>query len=597
MSQKAIPNEDKQKLQFLFTRSAVYALSAALIGAVLFLLIYGFATLLPTNVSFIYNSTDADVFNHQLGFDFFRISPWRDPIGLQSYYPYPYESSVIYSDSIPLFAFFFKLLSPILPEYFQYFGIWIFLCFMLQGVSSSLVLKKIGLTYIQAMLCVPFFILNVPFLFRCFHHSALAGQWLILFSFLIILSESEMSTKKRISLWALMCGISILIHGYLFFLVGFLMSFSCIYQFFKNRKRLSTIAVFISCVIISLFTYYIGGGMLPHDTIIMGGYSLYLFDPVDLINPLIYSSFLPPIVYYCSKESAVYWGVAFIALLSTALVFLFIRRISLISFLKKHRFFALLTLISSIFLFVLSEGPSPRIAGKTLFNLISTDTNYDLIAFLSTFRATARFILPVLYLIQICVFYVISRFVNKQTLFTLILIPCIILQYAEIVPKAAKGGADSIVSGYHTVFNDCFDNTFSSNARHLSFISDNYENIAAAGVFASHHNMTLNTSKACRGPKNSVWADITSWNAEQLSRDTVYLIPDDYIPYLKPVLLTDDHLIYYCDEMICIFHKDLLLNPPGENAVMLDSSMLYDILDHYYDPELAATPIGTFDDR
>ena len=588
---------DKRKAPDILASPTVYAMSATLIGAVLFLLIYGFATLLPTNVSFIYNSKDADVFNHQLGFDFFRTSPWRNPIGLQSYYPYPYESSVIYSDSIPLLAFFFKLLSPILPEYFQYFGIWIFLCFILQGVSSSLVLKKIGLSYMQAMLCVPFFILNVPFLFRCFHHSALAGQWLILFSFLMILSESDMKPRKRIVLWTLLCGGSVLIHGYLFFMTGFLMSFSCFYRFFKEKKRVSTLAVFFSCVIASLFAYYLGGGMLPHANIIMGGFPHYLFDPVDLINPLIYSSFLPPIVYLCSKESAVYWGLAFIILLLMSVIFIIIKRRSIKPFFKKHRFIIILTMIASLFLFVISEGPRPRIAGQTLFNLIKPDSDYDLIAFLSTFRATARFILPVLYLIQICVFYVISRFVNKQTLFTLILIPCIILQYAEIVPKTAKGGADSIVSGYHTVFNDCFDNTFSSNARHLSFISDNYENIAAAGVFASHHNMTLNTSKACRGPKNSVWADITAWNAEQLSQDTVYLIPDDYIPYLKPVLLTDDHLIYYCDEMICIFHKDLLQNTPGEDAAMLDSSMLYDILDHYYDPELAATPIGTFDDR
>ena len=67
-------NEPNDKIKKFFSSALVYSVSAALIGAVLFFLIYGYATLLPTNVSFLYNSPDADVFSHQLGFDFFRIT-------------------------------------------------------------------------------------------------------------------------------------------------------------------------------------------------------------------------------------------------------------------------------------------------------------------------------------------------------------------------------------------------------------------------------------------------------------------------------------------------------------------------------------------
>ncbi|MCR4643620.1 MAG: DUF6311 domain-containing protein [Lachnospiraceae bacterium] len=587
--------KNPEKQQEFFSCKRTYAFSAALIGAVLFFLIYGIESLWPTNVSFLYNSTDADVFNHQLGFDFYRIAPWRNPIGLQSLYPYPYLGSVIYTDSIPILAFFFKLISPILPEYFQYFGLWIFICFMLQGVSASLIFKKLGISYTKTMLCVPFFILNVPFLFRCFHHSALAGQWLILFSFLLILCEKEMAYRKRAILWSLLCFGSILIQGYLFFCVGFLMSFSCFYQFIKYKKRGASVVVFFSCVVFSVFAYYIGGGMLTHQNIIMGGYPYYLFDPADLINPLIYSSFLPPIVYLCSLESSVYWGIAFMALLITAIVFLIIKRKKIAPFYKEHRFIVCLVLLASLFLFLVSEGIAPRIAGQTLFDLREVIRDYDTLAALSTMRSTARFILPVLYLLQLCVFYIICRGIHSRRIFLCVMIPCIVLQYAEIVPRTAKGRADSIVSGYPHPFNDSFDRVFNENAKHLSYITTGYEDIAFAGVFASHHHMSLNTSKACRGPKNSVQFDVNAWNTGRLSDDTVYLIPDDNVVYLSPQLLPENYLIYYCDEKLCIFNKELMQEAPPKSAVAMDRETLYSLLEYYYDPALAETPFDTFD--
>ena len=584
-----------ENIREFFSHTYVYALSAALIGAILFILVYGFATLLPTNVSFLYNSDDADVFNHQLGFDFFRISPWRNPVGVQSWYPYPYECSIIYTDSIPIFAIFFKLLSPVLPAYFQYFGIWIFLCFMMQGVSSSLILKKLGIGYIKTMFCVPFFVINVPFLFRCFHHSALAGQWMMLLSFLMILCESGMSSKKRVLCWTLLCGGSILVHGYIFFLNGFLMSFSEFYRFFKEKKRSSSLVVFFSCVASSLLAYYIGGGMLPHDNVIMGGFPEMVFDPVDLINPLIFSSFLPRIQYRYSTESAVYLGLAFMILLVIAIILLIQKRAVLKSFYKKYRFFVNLALIASLFLFIISEGLRPYIAGQMLFDLTKVFQDHDFLAFLSSFRATARFILPVWYLVQVGVFYTLCRGLHSTRIIAYILMFCIVLQYIEIVPNTAKGGADSIESGYSTVFNDCFDQVFTSDAKHLSFISDTFEDISSAGVFASHHNMTFNTSKACRGPKNSVQADLDAWNAGTLSEDTVYLLIDDYLPYLSPRKLPESWLIFYCDERLCFFHKDLLKNPPSFPAVEVDREQLYEQTKLYYNEELSKTPVGTFE--
>ncbi len=596
MDDTLVVSDSDTKRKKFFSSPLVYSVSAALIGAVLFLLIYGYASLLPTNISFIYDSSDPDVFSHQLGFDFYRISPWRWPIGVQSYYPYPYECSVIYTDSIPIFAFFFKILSPILPEYFQYFGLWLFLCFMLQGVSSSLLLRKLKIDYLRTMLCVPLFIINVPFLFRCFHHSAIAGQWLILFSFLMIISEHEMKPKSRLACWSLLCGGSVLIHGYLFFLVGFLMSFSTLYQFLKYKTYKSSIMVFVSCVITTLASYYLAGGMIPHKNVVMKGFPNYVFDPVDLFNPLFFSSFLPAMPYAYSTETAVYLGIAFMALLFFAMIILIRKRKKLAFFLKEHHLFVILTLISSCFLFVLSEGVRPRIAGNILFDLIGDDPNYDLLAYLSLFRATARFILPVWYMIQVGVIYVVCRSLRSRVVFPIVMIACVIIQYAEIVPKTAKGGADSVVSGYSTVFNDTFDRVFTSEAKHMSLVNENYEEISSVAAFAAHHGMTLNNSKACRGPKNSIQNDVDAWNTGHLSEDTVYVIPEQYIVVFKPRILSDDYKIYYCENMFCIFNSSLMDVLPSEAALEVDPASLYEIMNVLYDPELSDEPLNTNED-
>lgn len=51
--------------------------------------------------------------------------------------------SVLYTDSIPLFAIFFKALSPLLPETFQYFGLFGLMCYMLNGGFAGIDCCKI----------------------------------------------------------------------------------------------------------------------------------------------------------------------------------------------------------------------------------------------------------------------------------------------------------------------------------------------------------------------------------------------------------------------------------------------------------------------
>lgn len=102
---------------------------AALLGGIAFVLIYGVKILNPLYTDWLL--TGGDLSQHYLGWEFFRRSDWYFPLGLTDQLAYPLKTSVIYTDSIPIFAVFFKLFRSILPRQFSvfwYLGI-VMLCF------------------------------------------------------------------------------------------------------------------------------------------------------------------------------------------------------------------------------------------------------------------------------------------------------------------------------------------------------------------------------------------------------------------------------------------------------------------------------------
>jgi hypothetical protein len=94
-------------------------LVSSLLVVLSFALLYGFDIVNVTNDSWLYNEV-GDMSQHYLGWLYYRKAPWSFPIGLQEGITYPYSFSVIYMDSIPIFALLFKMLSPVLPEVCQY---------------------------------------------------------------------------------------------------------------------------------------------------------------------------------------------------------------------------------------------------------------------------------------------------------------------------------------------------------------------------------------------------------------------------------------------------------------------------------------------
>ncbi|MCI8557218.1 MAG: hypothetical protein HFI19_05545 [Lachnospiraceae bacterium] len=153
----------------------------ALIGAAAFLVIYGTDALHVTFDWWILNGyVEDDIIQHYAGWMAFRASDWSFPLGLAGNLGYPEGVVISFTDSIPLVSIFFKCLSGILPETFQFFGLYVLFCFMMQGLCAGCLMELFTEKQWGIYGSVVLFVFSPILIERAFRHTALASQWLIL---------------------------------------------------------------------------------------------------------------------------------------------------------------------------------------------------------------------------------------------------------------------------------------------------------------------------------------------------------------------------------------------------------------------------------
>ena len=141
----------------------------------------------PLNQDWLYNG---DLSIYQIGWNFFRDDLWRFPLGLNPNYGIYNGGSIVFSDSIPLFAFIFKLFESFIPDTFQYFSFWVFLCIYLQIFLSYKITFNYTGNFYYSLISSLFFLTSTIFIHRSGIHLSLMGHWLILLYFLISISKT-----------------------------------------------------------------------------------------------------------------------------------------------------------------------------------------------------------------------------------------------------------------------------------------------------------------------------------------------------------------------------------------------------------------------
>lgn len=184
---------------------------AFVVGTVVFIYATGGRIIDPTNRDWLMLGDSAQ---HYLGWAFFRDTPLLQwPIGANPKLGLDFASSIVFTDSIPLAAFVFKPLNVVLPETFQYLGVWIWMCFVLQAYFGvRLLAHRVAdrsLCGLGAALIVLAPVLSYRLVHQGYGHIALVSHFVILAALDLYLDERG-SVRK----WAILICCVLLIQAY-----------------------------------------------------------------------------------------------------------------------------------------------------------------------------------------------------------------------------------------------------------------------------------------------------------------------------------------------------------------------------------------------
>ena len=396
-----------------------------LFGSVFFYLIVGFGPLNPENLSWIFGRFDPP--QHYLGWVFYRYSPWSFPIGLNPNFGMDISSSIVYTDSIPIMAIFFKLLSPILPQVFQYFGIWLLLCFLLQAWFAWKIISLISSHFWVIFFGTGLLFFSPPMFWRLYTpsgtHAALVAHFFILAALFLLLRKSQ---KRRIFYSTTLLSIAVLTHFYLFAIVGLLwltdlLDRSISQKTLTGRKAFYEIVMVTSVVLVC--AYQAGYFVISGSSAAYWGYGFFKLNVLGPLDPSGWSYLLPNIPIPTSwGEGFNYLGLGaiFVIAIACALLILFLKPNSKLLAQKSnvfqlfidHRF--LCVCLICLYLNAITNNIG---VGMRVFN-------FDLPLFLNSplhvLRSSARMWWPIHYCLIIFAIYLVCKVSSTRIAITLL---------------------------------------------------------------------------------------------------------------------------------------------------------------------------------
>lgn len=373
-----------------------------------------------------------DLTQHYLGWVAYRKSAWHFPIGMTNQLSYPEWTSIIYTDSIPVFAVFFKLLSPLLPQDFQYFGLWGILCFILQGCLCARIIEKYTDNQIYLVISSCLFVLTPVMINRMYFHTALAGQWLILLILEPIFNYDQYrnNLKKLLRISALTGVLAASIHIYFLAFCGIILVGVMLFDFLNKKSIKRILLTLCSYLIPASIVVALLGGFQSSIVMSKSGLGVYSFNLNSFFNPLSWSVIYNNLSTYADPtygdgqyEGFAWLGAGCILLLVLALFSLFSRRDVKGIFIRNSRTLISLAVVFVIAVFV-AASPIVTFGNQVLFELTLPDWITDI---WSIFRASGRFSWICVYIIILCSCIVLAS-TGKETVAMGALTCCLLLQ-------------------------------------------------------------------------------------------------------------------------------------------------------------------------
>ena len=548
-------------------------LIACALGTAVFIVATGGQVFNPANHQWLMFGDSAQ---HYFGWAFFRHTPilqW--PLGKNLPFGRELSSSIVFTDSIPVAAFIAKLFGHILPNSFQYLGIWIWGCFVLQAQFGQLLLRKFLSTMSHVWLGTCFLLISPPLTYRLVHqgygHIALASQWLILASFCLYFRNGKNNAK-----WALLISLCWLIQAYFVPMVAAVWLASLVKRAMKDERfndvALSAlIVVLVSTIVMWSSGYFMIGSNFNPD----GWNYVFRWQPMSVVDSgtdwsIGWSYLLPNLgeqvgdfegfsflgsgilllAYLCIFRSNDTRKI-FVVIMSTMFLLAFFRPLSQIIALatltvllifvlngihqifKARRTGNILPLLLAVLL--LSAYSMTNRVGFGQHTLFEYPLFTPLKQFTETFRTHGRSIWPAYYLLVVGIIVATCKIFStrRATIFLALLLS---FQLIDSMPAFTSARARFATNTHwSSPFTDARWESLALNRKNLVVVpplnNDKAETWVAVADFAINHKMSTNSGYFSRYDE-SLYAELTAKHVHDvqtnnLDSNTIYIINDD----------------------------------------------------------------------
>ncbi len=497
----------------------------------LFFYQFGVHSLDPANIGYIFH-LGGDLAQSYLGWAFLRGAPWSLPLGKIPTYFAPIGTYAANAILNPLFWMPFKLLSPVLPVDFQYFGWWLLVCNCLQAYFGYRLMRLITANIFEQLLGVGFFLLSPPLLNRIFYgNDTLYAQWVILASLVVYLENySKVPNNKLMLYWSLLIIAAFTIMAYFGPMVVALALAFYIGLFIRFPASRPKVALSISVFFLVMFACYIVFGYYKVGAYVndLSGYGTFSLNLNAFINPMNRSAFLSALPYRLGQglESFDYLGLGIIILLGYGIIH------AIVSPPKTDQIKYLLPLVFVLLLFYIFAISNKVTWGDTV--VFKYYLPGPLLRMANTFKGSGRFGWPLFYAIVFGALFLVTA-TRRKGLAVAVLCTCLAVQLADIhcllyVPDFHFAGP--VVSPLKSPLWQSVGTKFNKVIVYPPFIrtvtrDDDWKYLA---LYAYDHHMSINAGYVCRNPLNEMRVDAeeleASFQKGALDPQAIYIFAD-----------------------------------------------------------------------
>ena len=424
----------------------VTALSAAL-----FYLFFGFKILNPFYIDWILAGGDPT--QHYLGWALYRYAPFRLQIGLMNTAAYPFDTSIIFTDSIPLMSVPCKFIGLITDRQFQFFGIWGLLCLVLMAILSCFLLSKFINNKVSLVLASMLLTASPCMLRRVFWHSSLAAHFLIIIGLILIAYRNELCRTWQLATawWAFLAFLCSFVHLYFLAMDAILLLGFVLFVITDRREnhlrgdspspkglillRDASLPV-LGYLLAAIISIWLLGGFASGMSSGAPGLGYYSFNLNGFFDPDGWSCILNPLPRYADGqyEGFAYLGLGVILALAVLLIACVIRLIRKIhrkeSFekIKKLLPYCICVLIITLINILMAASNEISFGSALIFQF---DVPEMIRKVWDIFRASGRLIWPAVYIIALIPLVFLPRII-KGKLLTVVLVICVLIQIGEM---------------------------------------------------------------------------------------------------------------------------------------------------------------------